>query len=79
MFPNFFHLQDIKAMYSSCVFIKAKPWNTWWQTLFCFLSFFSGLVVYFSVDTDPVLCEQKRKTLASSNHPDNSSKIYKAK
>ncbi|CAH3013685.1 unnamed protein product [Porites evermanni] len=38
-----------------------------------------GLVVYFSVDTDPVLCEQKRKTLASSNHPDNSSKIYKAK
>ena len=27
----------------------------------------SGLVVYFSVDSDPVLCEQKRKKRAGSD------------
>lgn len=30
--------------------------------------FFSGLVIDFSVDSDPVLCEQKRKKLASRKH-----------
>ena len=28
---------------------------------------FSGLVIYFSVDSDPVLCEQKRKKCAVGN------------
>lgn len=32
------------------------------------LSIFPGLVINFSVDSDPVLCEQKRKKLAGSKH-----------
>jgi len=55
-----------EGQFTTSTIITYQPKHKMMSKLTLF-SVSSGLVIYFSVDSDPVLCEQKRKKRAGGN------------
>lgn len=60
-------ISNSKVQTSTCEYGYFVHWVWNWKVKIVLFSVSSGLVIYFSVDSDPVLSEQKRKKRAVGN------------